>query len=104
VQDFNRAEEKALLVKGAFDFTGLGLEGVTAYALFVHGWDRINPSTRQDGTDENELDLDLQWKPKSGFFKNFWPRIRYAVVHQYEGEKNHIHDFRMILNYDFSLL
>jgi hypothetical protein len=104
VKDFNRAKEKAFLVKAAYDFTRLGLEGVTAYALFVHGWDRIDPSTGQDVANENELDLDLQWKPKAGFFKNFWPRIRYAVVHQYEGEKNYIHDFRIILNYDFSLL
>ena len=104
VKEFNRAKEKAFLVKAAYDFTRLGLESVTAYALYVHGWDRINPSTGQDVPNENELNLDLQWKPKSGFFKNFWPRIRYAVVHQYEGEKNYIHDFRIIMNYDFSLL
>jgi hypothetical protein len=104
VKDFNRAEEKALLLKVAYDFTGVGLEGVTAYALFVHGWDRINPTTGQKATSEDELDLDLQWKPKSGFFKNFWPRLRYGVVHQNEGAKNYIHDFRIILNYDFSLL
>lgn len=104
VKDFNRAKEKALLVKAAYDFTPLGLEGVTAYALFVHGWDRINPSTGRAVSNENELNLDLQWKPKSGLFKNFWPRIRYGVVHQYEGEKNYIHDFRIIFNYDFSLL
>jgi len=104
VKDFNRAKEKAFLVKAAYDFTGLGLEGVTAYALLVHGWDRINPSTGRDATDENELDLDLQWKPKSGFFNNFWPRIRYGVVHEHEGQQRYIHDFRIILNYDFSLL
>jgi len=104
VKDFNRAKEKAFLVKASYDFTRIGLEGMTAYAQFVHGWDSIDPSTGQDVANENELDLDLQWKPKSGFFKNFWPRIRYAVVHQYEGAKNYIHDFRIILNYDFPLL
>jgi outer membrane porin, OprD family len=104
VKDFNRAGEKAFMVKAAYDFTPLGLESVTAYALFVHGWDRINPTTGQNATNENELDLDLQWKPKSGILKNFWPRVRYGVVHQSEGEKNYIHDFRIILNYHFSLL
>ena len=104
VKDFNRAKEKAFLVKAAYDFTRLGLEGVTAYALFVHGWDRINPTTGREATNENELDLDLQWKPKSGFFKNFWPRFRYGVLHQNEGAKDYIHDFRIIMNYDFSLL
>jgi hypothetical protein len=104
VKDFNRAKEKALMVKAAYDFTKLGLESVTAYALFVHGWDRINPTTGQNVANENELDLDLQWRPKSGFFKNFYPRVRYGIVHQYEGAKNYIHDFRIILNYDFSVL
>jgi hypothetical protein len=104
VQDFNRAGEKALLVKASYDFTSLGLEGVTAYALFVHGWDRINPSTGRDVPNENELDLDLQWKPKTGFFENFWPRFRYAVVHEHEGQERYIHDFRIILNYPFSFL
>jgi hypothetical protein len=104
VKDFNRAKEKAFLVKAAYDFTRLGLEGVTAYALFVHGWDRINPSTGRDVSNENELDLDLQWKPKSGLFKDFWPRLRYGVVREHEGQERYIHDFRIILNYDFSLL
>lgn len=104
VQDFNRAKEKAFLVKAAYDFTGLGLEGVTAYALFVHGWDRIDPSTGQEVANENEWNFDLQWKPKSGFFKNLWLRFRYGIVHQYEGPEGYIHDFRIILNYDFSLL
>ncbi|MCU0595648.1 MAG: OprD family porin, partial [Desulfobacterota bacterium] len=85
VKDFNRAKEKAFMVKAAYDSTKVGLESVTAYALFVHGWDRINPTTGRSVANENELDLDLQWRPKSGFFKNFWPRIRYGVVHQYEG-------------------
>jgi hypothetical protein len=104
VKDFNRAKEKAFMVKAAYDFTKVGLESVTAYALFVHGWDRINPNTGQDVANENELDLDLQWRPKTGFFKNLYPRIRYGVVHQYEGAKNYIHDFRIILNYDLPVL
>lgn len=101
---FNRANEKAFLLKASYDFTNIGLEGLTGYALFVHGWDRINPSTGADATNENELDLDLQWKPKSGLLKNFWPRFRYAVVHEQGGQERYTHDFRIILNYDFSLL
>ena len=47
VQDFNRAGENAFMVKGSYDFTRLGLEGVSAYALFVHGWGGINPPPGQ---------------------------------------------------------
>ena len=46
VQDFNRAGENAFMVKASYDFTRLGLEGVTAYTLFVHGWGRVDPSTK----------------------------------------------------------
>jgi hypothetical protein len=103
VQDFNRANEKAFFVNAAYDFTSLGFEGLTAYALFVHGWDRRNPITGQDEINENELDIDLQWKPKTGIFRHFWPRLRYALVQERGGQERAIHVFRIILNYDFSL-
>ena len=53
VQDFNRAGENAFIAKASYDFTRLGLEGVTAYALFVHGWGRSRPIHRGVG-DERE--------------------------------------------------
>ena len=37
-------------------------------------------------------------------FPEFDPRFRYAVLHKSEGQERYIHDFRIILNYDFSLL
>jgi hypothetical protein len=108
VQDFNRAGENAFMVKGSYDFTRLGLEGVSAYALFVHGWGRINPTTKASVADENEFDADVQWRPKWKFLKGLWFRVRYAMVHQYEGPqttiKDTINDFRVIVNYDIPLL
>jgi len=104
VKDFNRAGEDAFMVKASYDFTRLGLEGVTAYALFVHGWDRVNPTTKASVANENEFDADIQWRPKWKFLKGLWFRTRYANVHQYEGDKNTIHDFRVIVNYDVPLL
>jgi hypothetical protein len=104
VEDFNRAGESAFMAKVSYDFTRLGLEGVTAYGLFVHGWGRVDPSTKDPVPDENEFDLDLQWRPSWRFLKGLWFRTRYAVVHQYEEPKNYTHDFRVIVNYDFPLL
>jgi hypothetical protein len=104
VQDFNRAGEGAFIVKASYDFTRLGLEGVSAYALYVHGWGRVNPSTKNSVPDENEFDVDLQWRPKWKFLKGLWFRTRYANVQQYEGDKNSINDFRVIVNYDVPLL
>jgi hypothetical protein len=104
VKDFNRAGENAFMAKASYDFTRLGLEGVTAYALFVHGWGRKNPSSGESVSNENEFDTDIQWRPTWKFLKGLWFRVRYANVHQYQGDKNTINDFRVIVNYDFSLL
>jgi hypothetical protein len=104
VQDFNRAGESAYIVKASYDFTKLGLKGVTAYALFVHGWGRVDPTTRNPLPDENEINLDLQYRPHWDFLKGLWFRTRYANVRQYEGPKHTQDDFRFIVNYDIPLL
>ena len=104
VKDFNRAGEDALILKGSYDFTRLGLEGVTAYALFVHGWDRVDPITKSSVPNENEFNADLQWRPKWKFLDGLWFRVRYAYVYQYEGPEYNLDDFRVIVNYDVPLL
>jgi hypothetical protein len=104
VQDFNRAGEDALMIKGSYNFAPLGLPGVTLYTLFVHGWNRVNPTTGASVANENEVDFDAQWRPQWEFLKGLWFRVRYANVHQYEAPHDTIQDFRFIVNYDFSLL
>jgi hypothetical protein len=104
VQDFNRAGEDAFMVKGSYDFTRLGLKGVSAYALFVHGWGRINPATKDRVANENEFNADVQWRPHWEFLKGLWLRVRYSMVHQYERPNDTINDFRVIVNYDIPLL
>jgi hypothetical protein len=77
---------------------------VTAYALWVRGWSAVNAATRQPVPNEDEINFDLQWKPKRGFFKDFWFRLRYA--HAYQRGINHasLDDFRLIVNYHFPVL
>jgi hypothetical protein len=104
VQDFNRAGEDAFMVKGSYDFSRIGLDGVTAYALWVHGWDAINPSTGAEVFQQDEYDGDLQWRPKSGAPKGLWFRVRYAHVDQRGVGHATLDDFRVIINYDLSLL
>lgn len=104
VQNFSNAGENAFMVKLSYDFSGLGLEGVAAYARFVHGWGMVEPSTKAPVPNENEFDADIQWRPQWKFLKGLWFRVRYANVHQYEGPKNTINDFRVIVNYDLPLL
>ena len=104
VQDFNRAEEEAVIVKMSYDFSGLGFEGVSAYALFVHGWGRVDPSTKVGVPDENEFNADLQWRPTRSSLNGLSVRFRYSRVEQYQGTEDNLEDFRVIINYDFSLL
>jgi hypothetical protein len=104
VQDFNRAKEQAVITRLSYDFSRLGLEGVSSYLLFVHGWGRVDPSTKAGAPDENEFNFDLQWRPKWSFLKGFSARYRYSRVQQYQGPKDHQDDFRFIINYDFPLM
>ncbi len=104
VRDFDQAGQDAFMVKASYDFTRLGLEGVTAYALFVHGWGSVNPSTKEPVPNENEFDADIQWRPQWKFLKGLWFRVRYANVHQYQTPNNSLNNFRVIVNYDFPLL
>jgi hypothetical protein len=103
VQDFNRAGENAFLGKLSYDFSSLGLAGVTAYALWVHGWDRVDPITKASVKQEDEYDFDLQWRPQVKVLKGFWFRTRYAYVSQRDGGPTQS-DFRIIVNYDLPLL
>jgi hypothetical protein len=76
---------------------------VTAYVLFVHGWEQVDPSTGAPVPNDNEYDVDVQWRPGWRFLKGVWLRTRYGIVHQYEVPRQYQHDFRIIVNYDVSL-
>jgi hypothetical protein len=98
VQSFKGDGENAFLVKGSYDFSRVGLQGLTAYGLFVHGWGRVSPPNM------NEVDADLQWRPEWSFLKGLWLRARYGFVKQYQGPRDTTHDVRLIANYGFALL
>ena len=104
VQFFDRAGEDAFMIKGSYDFSHIGLDGVTAYALWVHGWNAINPSTKTRVFQQDEYDGDLQWLPKSGALKGLWLRVRYAHVKQRGVGHASADEFRVTINYDLPLL
>ena len=74
VEDFNQAGVKAFMLKAGYDFSRIGLQGVSGYALWVHGWGRVNPTTHSGAYDEDEYDFDLQWRPKMDWAKGLWLR------------------------------
>ncbi len=106
VESFKRAGEQAFMVKGSYNFARLGLEDVTAYALWTHGWGAVNPATGTSVYQQDEYNFDLQWLPAKGLLKGFWFRARYAHVDSRGGNASGfpINDFRLIIDYLFPLL
>lgn len=96
VENFNRAGESAVLLRTSYDLSGIGLEGLSAYALWVNG-----NGVKAPDYDQDEVDLSLQWMPKGGMLRGMSFRLRYAQVMQQGGGEPNINDFRFIVNYDF---
>jgi outer membrane porin, OprD family len=97
VKDFYRANESAVILKAAYDFSSLGAQGLTGYALWVHGSGVEAPRYNED-----EYDFNLQWTPsKSSELRGLSFRMRYARINQRGGGDPAINDFRFIVNYDF---
>jgi len=100
VENFNRAGESAVMLRGFYDFSAQGLKGISAYALWVHGTGVKAPQYNED-----EVDLNLQWTPdESSALRGMSFRLRYAKVMQDGGGDPDIDDFRIIVNYDFPAL
>ena len=76
VEDFDRAAEQALMLQCTYSLANLRLPGVSVSGLFVHGWG-VSPAT---GPNQDEFDLDLQYRPPS--VKGLWFRARLGMVNQ----------------------
>jgi hypothetical protein len=96
VEDFNRAGEKALLLRAAYEFSSV--KGLSAYVLWVSGTDPVDPAQYE----RDEYDLNLQWKAADGLLKGLTLRARYAVVTQDEGDVEDLDDLRLLCYYDLS--
>ena len=105
-QDFNRANEKAVLIGAAYDFTKIGAPGLSAIVNFAWGWDAINPSTRKKAADQGEYDFTVDYRlPKNvpGFLQGLWFRFRAAVLDQQDA-KTLGYQFRIVINWERDLL
>jgi outer membrane porin, OprD family len=105
-QDFNRANEKAVLVGVAYDFSRVLTRGLSAYTNVAWGWDAINPATRASAPNQTEYDVTVDYRPpwlRPAFLKGLWFRARAAVLDQ-EDAKRTGYQFRLILNWERDLL
>ena len=105
-QDFNRANEKAMLVGVAYDFSNVLARGLSAYTNIAWGWDAINPTTRARAPDQTEYDVTVDYRPPwllPAFLRGLWFRARAAVLDQEDARKTG-YQFRFILNWERDLL
>lgn len=93
VQDFNRAGERAFLIRAGYEFTKI--KGLGTYALAVFGTDPSDVGQYR----QNEYDFSVKWAPPEGVLKGLSLRLRYAVAQQDGGDVQDLKDFRVILNY-----
>jgi hypothetical protein len=104
-RDFNRANEKAVLVGAAYDFSKLVAQGLSATFNFAAGWNVIDPKTRASAPDQREYNLTVDARPpwlRPAFLQGWWLRVRGGILDQ-EGASLGW-QVRVILNWERDLL
>ncbi len=90
IASFSLQDEQSSGVHLSYNFSRLGLDGVTAFASFIYG-------ALPNGQWEREINATLDYRINEGVLKNLWLRLRYA--HNEPSSGVPIDDFRVILNY-----
>lgn len=101
--DFNRAGEDAWLVGFAYTFDRWGLPELSGFTNYAQGSNAEDPSTGAGLPDQRTVDVTLDYHVKEGWMRGFWLRTRASVL-DIDGADRDAYDFRVILNYDFSVL
>ncbi len=101
-KDFDRAGEDAWLLGVSYDFSFLGIDGLSAFANYARG--DTPDSGKIASPDQEEFDLTVDYHFKKGPLKGFWLRFRSAHVNQDGPGGQDIDNFRIILNYDVPIL
>jgi hypothetical protein len=97
---FTRADEKALLASLSYDFSNLGIDGLTLIANFVAGFDGEQLGVRSDA---QEVDATLDYRIQGGWFEGFWLRVRGSWLNEETAGRDGT-DVRVMLRYDLPVL
>jgi hypothetical protein len=99
-RDFNRAGEDAWLIGLSYDFSRLGLPGLSAFTNYARG--DTPDHGRGAAPDQQEFDLTVDYRP-GGPLEGLWIRGRTAHVDQDGGDGEDSVDYRLIVNYSVPL-
>ena len=100
--DFNRAGEQAWMVGLTYNFSRIGLKGLSMNTKYASGYNAEDFSSGLARPDEQEFDITFDYYPPAGRpLAGFWLRVRGAKLWQ-DGQDD-THDIRVLLNYTFSV-
>ena len=102
VKNFFRAGEEAWLLGLSYDFSYLGIPGLTAYTNYAEGYTPDRGSIASP--DQSEWDITIDYHPEFLPFKGLWFRYRRAEIDQDGPGAIDLTDNRIILNWEIPLL
>lgn len=101
LEDFDRADEEAWLVGLSYDFSNIGLDGLSAFMNYAEG--NTPDSGVNASPDQTEFDITVDYRPPFIPFDGLWIRYRYANL-QRDGDGLDRTNNRFIINLDIPLL
>ena len=102
--DFNSAGEKAAILGVSYDFSHLGVDGLSAFMQLGIGRGAKLPDEGLSGLDETALDLTFDYKIPEGRLRGLWFRLRGAFANIDAPGQGNAAQVRFIINYDLPVL
>jgi predicted porin len=100
--DFNSAGEQAWMVGLTYNFSRLGLDGLSMNTKYASGHNAEDFSSGIKRPDEQEFDITFDYYPPAGRpLAGFWLRVRGAK--RWQDGQDDTHDIRVLLNYTYSI-
>lgn len=99
INDYLRAGEYGFRMGLSYDFSEIGLNGVSAFGNYTWGFNAVDSETGQDIPNQDELDLTLDYTFEKAWLKGLSLRVRAALIEE-EGGRT-LEDYRFIANYTF---
>jgi hypothetical protein len=104
IKSFNRADEDAWLVGASYDFTRIGIPGLSSFINYAQGY---TPDSGANGSpDQWEFDITVDYRLQSALLNGLWLRARAAFVGQDDdvAGASDVRDLRFIVNYELPIL
>jgi hypothetical protein len=104
IKSFNRADEDAWLVGASYDFTRIGIPGLSSFMNYAQGYTPDSGSNASP--DQWELDITVDYRLQSALLNGLWLRARAAFVGQDDdvAGASDVRDLRFIVNYELPIL